>query len=229
MFFKKIVFLLCISLFIFTMVSCTPKENIDSLVDEKKPSEGEIINEDKEKIILSFTGGLPVGSPVTDLQYIFADKVKALTDGRVEVQTYVGGELFDTVAGVDAVITGAVDLATCSEGHFNGYNAFFGFSEFFWMVENFGHWDQVRDDITPILSSIFEDHGVKLLATYLGGECSIGTNKPIRNLEDIKGLKIRGATGPIADGIKLLGATGVNLTPGEVYDALACFLQELFP
>ncbi|RJX25222.1 MAG: TRAP transporter substrate-binding protein [Dethiobacter sp.] len=221
MFFKKMFFLACIFLLTFTMVSCAPAGNTDTIADERETVEGEIVDKLEKTITLSFTGGLPVGSPVTDLQYNFADKVKALTDGRVEIETYVGGELFDTVAGVDAVVTGAADLATCSEGHFAGYSPFFGFTEFFWMVRDFEHWDRVRDDVNPILSSIFENHGVKLLATYLGGECSIGANKPIRSLEDIKGLKIRGATGPIAKGLELLGASPVNLAPGEVYDALA--------
>jgi TRAP-type C4-dicarboxylate transport system substrate-binding protein len=44
-------------------------------------------------------------------------------------------------------------------------------------------------------------------------------SKPVRTLEDLKGLKIRG-TGPAADFIKALGAVPVSLSQGETYEAL---------
>jgi len=44
-------------------------------------------------------------------------------------------------------------------------------------------------------------------------------NKPVRTLEDLKGLKIRG-TGPAAEFIKALGAVPVALSQGEAYEAL---------
>lgn len=64
-----------------------------------------------------------------------------------------------------------------------------------------------------------EIQGAKLLYVHAHGPGILATKKPVRTLEDLKGLKIRG-TGLSAGIATALGATAVGMPQPETYDAL---------
>ena len=59
----------------------------------------------------------------------------------------------------------------------------------------------------------------KLLITWMGGPYGIHTTKPVKTLEDVKGLKIR-AAGPSLPMAKALGMNAVPLPATETYEAV---------
>lgn len=59
----------------------------------------------------------------------------------------------------------------------------------------------------------------KLLYIHAHGPGILATRRPVRALEDIRGMRIRG-TGLSAELISLLGATAVGMPQSETYDAL---------
>jgi TRAP-type C4-dicarboxylate transport system substrate-binding protein len=61
--------------------------------------------------------------------------------------------------------------------------------------------------------------GVIIFITSSFGHPVIMSNKPIRTLNDLKGMKIRG-TGNMANMLNALGATAIAMPIFEVYDAL---------
>jgi TRAP-type C4-dicarboxylate transport system substrate-binding protein len=65
----------------------------------------------------------------------------------------------------------------------------------------------------------FESKGAKLLYAFAWSENSVWTKKPISNIEQFKGLKVR-AVPPIAEPIRKLGATPVALAWAEGIEAL---------
>lgn len=64
-----------------------------------------------------------------------------------------------------------------------------------------------------------EIQGAKLLYIHAHGPGILATKKPVRTLEDLKGMKIRG-TGLSAGIATALGATAVGMPQPETYDAL---------
>lgn len=64
-----------------------------------------------------------------------------------------------------------------------------------------------------------EIQGAKLLYVHAHGPGILATKKPVRTLEDLQGLKIRG-TGLSAGIATALGATAVGMPQPETYDAL---------
>lgn len=65
-----------------------------------------------------------------------------------------------------------------------------------------------------------EYKGVKLLGLFATEAYPLATNKPVRTLKDLKGLKLRAAGGPPADMTKALGAVPVTIPMPDTYLAL---------
>lgn len=72
------------------------------------------------------------------------------------------------------------------------------------------------------LDELANKYGIKILSfSWVQGYRHFFTNKPIRNPEDLRGLKIRTPPAPIwQESVRALGATPVALAFGEMYPAL---------
>lgn len=70
----------------------------------------------------------------------------------------------------------------------------------------------------PTFSKPFND--VKVLALFTSDVDNLVTRKPVKTMEDIKGLKIRTIAGPSVDMLKALGAIPVVMPMPDVYMAL---------
>ncbi len=76
--------------------------------------------------------------------------------------------------------------------------------------------------IKGFLDELANKYGLKILSfSWVQGYRHFFTNKPVRNPEDLKGLRIRTPPAPIwQESIRALGATPVALAFGEMYPAL---------
>jgi len=79
---------------------------------------------------------------------------------------------------------------------------------------------KVADAMVPVANKELERLGIKLVATYPFSGQMLFCRKPIANLSDIKGLKVRTNGPSAADLVKALGGQPVSLAFGEVYTAL---------
>jgi TRAP-type C4-dicarboxylate transport system substrate-binding protein len=69
------------------------------------------------------------------------------------------------------------------------------------------------------LKKEFDDAGVVYVTNYTTGPIQLICTKPVKSLEDIKGLKIR-ASGPYGDTLADLGAEVNRMSQADVYQAL---------
>ncbi len=207
---KRIVFVILITFLLMVFTGCASESDPKS------------ISETGEKTIkMSFSGLLPPSHPVSEMQKWFAEEVNKRTEGRVDIEVYVGGELYDDHQGaIEAVSSGALDLAYSSCDHWGPRNPVFGFSSFFWQVRDLDHWDKIRDGVYEIVAPLYESYNVKLLNFVIYGECGVASIVPIRSPEDIKGLKIRGPEPGTLHSLESLGGIPARIAPSEVYDAL---------
>jgi TRAP-type C4-dicarboxylate transport system substrate-binding protein len=172
-----------------------------------------------EVIKLKAANYLPVTHPMSLLGGWFCDEVKKRTNGQVEITYHPGGTLLNPVKMYDGILTGISDIGL---SHIQYTRGRFPVMEVFDLPLGFpSGWVDTRvatdffDKYTPK-----EWDDVQVLYQSPSGPIILQTtNKPVKTLEDIKGLKIR-AVGQMADIIKALGGVPIPLQMPDVYDSL---------
>jgi len=162
---------------------------------------------------------LPVTHPMSVLTGWFCDEVKNRTKGQVEITYHPGGTLLSPVKMYDGVLTGISDMGF---SHIQYTRGRFPVMEVFDLPLGFpSGWAA-----TMVATDFFNKYKPKewddVQALYMttSGPIILQTiNKPVKTLEDLKGLKIR-AVGQMTDIIKALGGVPVPLPMPDVYESL---------
>jgi len=154
----------------------------------------------------------------------FAELVKERTGGRIDIRVYPAGQLGKGEREItEAIQQGAVDLLITSTGPMGGFSPSINILDFPFLFRDFNHVDLVMDGtIGRKLLNDFEKASIKALAFWENGFRHLTNNKrPVRKVEDGKGLKIRTMENKVH--LAAWKAAGFNPTPmawGEVYTAL---------
>ncbi len=172
-----------------------------------------------EVIKLKAANYLPVTHKMSLLTGWFCDEIKKRTNGQVEITYHAGGTLLSPVKMYDGVVTGITDLGFSHTSYTRGR---FPMMEVFDLPQGFpSGWVATgvsTDFFNKYKPAEFNETHV-LYVTNPGPLILQTVSKPVRNLEDLKGLKIR-AVGVMSDVIKALGAVPIPLEMPDVYDSL---------
>jgi TRAP-type mannitol/chloroaromatic compound transport system substrate-binding protein len=176
------------------------------------------------KYTFRLTSFVPEASPLYQAQAkAFIDGVRVVTDGQVQIQGFGVGAIAGMFDQYKAVETGLADFAfSGSTLIVNRHlaNAITAGPPGGMGMEGYMHW-------------LFEGGGHKILNEFrretmglqsipIGGlatEVFAHSHKPIRTVEDLKGLKFRTA-GPWADVIQAFGGTPTTVAGGEIFTML---------
>ncbi len=149
----------------------------------------------------------------------FCKELEVRTNGRVKVDYFAGGSLLKAPAMFEGVVNGIADI---------GYSHVYYTSGRMPVTETAGlplgypsAWvgGQVLNDFyTKFKPKEFDK--VRVLWLNTSTPSAIASKKPVRKLEDLKGLTIR-APGLSGDIMKALGGTPAPTPMMEVYDAIA--------
>jgi TRAP-type transport system periplasmic protein len=117
----------------------------------------------------------------------------------------------------------AVDYAIVSPAHMSTFSKAAPFIDAPFLFRDLAHWNKVLDAdiLKPVADEIAQKADVMLIGYAGGGTRNIFVNKPVKNLADIKGLKVRVQGAPIWS--KTFQATGMAPTViayNEVYNAI---------
>jgi TRAP-type C4-dicarboxylate transport system substrate-binding protein len=172
-----------------------------------------------EVIKLKAANYLPVTHPMSTLSGWFCDEIKKRTNGQVEIAYYPGGTLLSPVKMYDGIVTGIADMGL---SHIDYTRGRFPVTEVFDLPLGFtSGWvdtNVATDFYNKYKPKEWDEVHVLYLST--SGPLILQTvNKPVKTLEDIKGLKVR-AVGVMSDVIKALGAVPIPLEMPDCYDAL---------
>jgi tripartite ATP-independent transporter DctP family solute receptor len=154
----------------------------------------------------------------------FAELMKERTNGRIEIKVYPAGQLGKGEREItEAIQQGAVDLLITSTGPLGGFSPSINILDFPFLFRDFNHVDFVMDGaIGRKLLDDFEKASIKGLAFWENGFRHLTNNKrPIKKVEDGKGLKIRTMENKVH--LAAWKTAGYNPTPmawGEVFTAL---------
>lgn len=143
-----------------------------------------------------------------------------MSNGKLVIQEYTSGVLHGPRDGFKAAVSDITDMT-------HGYPL--------WQPKSF-HLNHVTvlpfafpnayvagivlEELYPkYFKAEYEKMGVYLANYQAISPYHLISKKPIRTLEDLKGLKVRSGGGPVAEAVKKLGAIPVLVTTAEVYSA----------
>ena len=117
----------------------------------------------------------------------------------------------------------AVDYAIVSPAHMSTFSKVAPFIDAPFLFRDLAHWNKVLDQdvLKPVADEIAQKADVMLIGYAGGGTRNIFVNKPVHNLAEIKGLKVRVQGAPIWS--KTFTAAGMAPTViayNEVYNAI---------
>lgn len=162
---------------------------------------------------------LPPTHKMSLLGQKFCEEVNKRSKGRVEITYYPGGTVLSPVKMFNGVVTGIADMGLSHTGYTRGR---FPVTEVFDLPLGFPSGyvaAQVSNDFYKRFKPAEWDN-VHVLYFATSGPLIIQTiNKPVKTLENLKGLKIR-ATGSTSDVVKALGAVPIPLEMPDVYESL---------
>jgi TRAP-type C4-dicarboxylate transport system substrate-binding protein len=146
--------------------------------------------------------------------------VEEESNGKVRIQAYLGGTLHGARDGFKACINDITDFTAAytmyQAGSFNLPHVL----DLPFAFPSSAVACKVAEELYPkYFKKEFENMGVYLANYNANGAYNLFTKKPIRKLEDMKGLKIRSAGGTNSRIMKALGAVPVNVPAPEAYNA----------
>ncbi|HKL26828.1 MAG TPA: TRAP transporter substrate-binding protein [Desulfuromonadales bacterium] len=148
----------------------------------------------------------------------FAREVEKRTDGKVKITTFPGGTLTKAPQVYDGVVNGITDMGNSVFAYTRGRFPVTAALDLPIGYPNGLVASQVADAfIREVDPAELQD--VKVLYLHAHGPGLLHTQKPVRNLEDLKGMKIR-ATGLSAKVVEALGAVPVAMPQPGTYEAL---------
>jgi TRAP-type C4-dicarboxylate transport system substrate-binding protein len=172
-----------------------------------------------EPVKLKFANYFPPTHKVSVMFDQFSQEINKKGNGKVEISYYGGGTLLTAPKMAAGVATGIADIGLShlaySRGRFpvmeamelplgfpSGYIGTHVAGEFYDKVKP-KEWDQFQ----PLIFSFSPPCGLQTL------------NKPVRTLEELRGMRIRG-TGRIGDVVKALGANPMPVEMVDLYEGL---------
>ena len=174
---------------------------------------------------LIFTSVSVSGDSHTEAMYVFADKVKELTGGSVEVKVFDNATLFSSENEFDALLSGEADIAYISFPTLATQIPSFSMFGSGYFFSSYDHMNSVlngeiaHNHIWPTIEKNLDI--IPLGSMYLGSRVVNTRNRQINSYADMNGLLLRM---PNSESWLFLGqALGANPTPlsfSELYTAL---------
>jgi TRAP-type transport system periplasmic protein len=117
----------------------------------------------------------------------------------------------------------AVDYAIVSPAHMSTFSKAAPFIDAPFLFRDLNHWNKVLDAdvLKPVADEIAQKADVMLIGYAGGGTRNIFVNKPVKNMQELKGLKVRVQGAPIwSKTFQAAGMAPTVIAYNEVYNAI---------
>jgi tripartite ATP-independent transporter DctP family solute receptor len=173
-------------------------------------------------IVMRLAETHPQDYPTTKGDYEFARLVKERTNGRIVVEVFHSKQLGEEAAVIEQVQLGAIDMTRVSISAVSSFVRDLDAFQLPYLYRDAAHMWKVLDG--PIGQEILKKHeafNFVGVGWFESGSRNFYTKKQVKNVGDLKGMKIRVQQAPLMVGmVQALGAVATPLPYGEVYSAL---------
>jgi C4-dicarboxylate-binding protein DctP len=177
----------------------------------------------QQPIVVKFSHVVTDDTPKGKGALKFKELAEAKTKGRVKVEVYPNSQLYKDREELEALQLGAVQMLAPSVSKFGplGVRKFEVFDLPYMFADEASLEKVVDGPVGTGLFKLLEPKGITGLAYWFNGFKEFTANKPLKKLDDFKGMKIRIQSSKVLEGeIKALGAIPQVMAFSEVYTAL---------
>lgn len=164
----------------------------------------------------------PPDYPTTIGDKKFAELVNERTNGRIKIEVFPSSQLGEEKAVIEQVQLGAIEFTRVNASPLAEFNKQFSVLSLPYVFDSDKHlWSFLEGEMGNKMLDNLESSKMKGLAYYDSGARSFYSRKPLKSMDDLKGLKIRVQQSKV--NIDLIAALGASATPmpyGEVFSAL---------
>jgi tripartite ATP-independent transporter DctP family solute receptor len=165
----------------------------------------------------------PDGYPTVEAVKYMGELIEQRTDGRIGIEVFHSAQLGEEKDTIEQTRFGVIDMNRVSLGPFNNLVPETAIVSLPYIFRDTEHMHQVMDgEIGEEILAAFEEYDLIGLAFYDGGARSFyNSEKPIRSIEDLQGMKFRVMQSDVF--VDMVNALGANATPmpyGEVYSSI---------
>jgi len=170
---------------------------------------------------LSWGSTQPVNHPEHQTYVNFKNRVEELTDGHIKITIYPNNQLGNDRELLESIQTGTVDLmrSVLADSIAKGY----AILSLPFLFKDTEHYLQIAnsDKFKALVEPVMENNGIIILNDGWCGGRDLYAKRPVHNLDDLEGLKIRTIGIPvIMDTWKALGAISTPVAWTELFNAL---------
>lgn len=171
----------------------------------------------------TFQSGAQAGDSFYAIQKDWAERVGVMSNGEINISLVPVNAIVSYNETLDAVGAGII------QGHIADPSYFSGKDPAFAMLGNLvGAWSHPSQMIgfmeygggKEVYNKLVNPYGLQFIGAASTGVESFVSKKPIRNVADFKGIKMRAPEGMVQEIFAAVGAAPVNLPGSEVYTAL---------
>lgn len=163
-------------------------------------------------------------TPTVEAMKKFAELVDQKTQGDVTVTFFPDSQLGGEREMVELLQAGLLDMTKVSGGLMESFAPVYGVFSMPYLFDSQAHFYKVMDnpDITTPIYESSKDQGILGLTYYDSGARSFYTSeKIIRSVDDLKGLKIRVMQSPTSiKMVKMLGGSPIAMGQADVYSSI---------
>ena len=174
--------------------------------------------------MIKLAHGLDEAHPVHQAMILMKQRLEELTDGKATIDLYSGGVLGGETDCLEQVQRGELAMTKVSTAALEAFIPEMKvFSIPFTFRDENHFWTTLNGDIGKKLLAKGAAQNFQGLCYYDSGDRNFySTKKPIRTIDDVKGMKIRVMNSRTAmDMINAMGGSPCPITWGELYTALA--------
>ena len=179
-------------------------------------------NSNKDSKVLRLAHGLPVSHPTHLSLEKFAEDVAERSNGKLRIKIYPSEQLGSERDCLELLQIGSLDLSKVSAATLGNFDNRFTVFSLPYLMENKKHRYQFfESELAQRFLNGLSQFKLKGLTFYDAGCRNFYSSTPIRNSQDLAGMKIRVMKNPKP--IEMVNALGGSATPisfGELYSAL---------
>jgi TRAP-type C4-dicarboxylate transport system substrate-binding protein len=166
---------------------------------------------------------LPIGSPLTSPVFLnstkpWIEEIEKEGGGLLKIQVYPPGSLNNAQNVYDRLVNNVYELAYGIHGPITTVFPRTSVAELPFLATESEHASQALWDLVENGTIAKEYAAVRPLGLFIYPQTQLHFTKPVRTMEDMKGIKVGAQSRVMADICNLLGATPITTSPPDVYE-----------